>query len=116
MGLVLRIFCVFLCVLSCWVCPAAQNPAALPVELLDHLTGSWMLQGTIAGKRTTHDVQATWVLNSEYMQLHEISREKNTSGNAAYEAIVYIGWDVKAQQYACLWLDSRPEVACRQKG
>jgi hypothetical protein len=39
-------------------------------------------------------------------QLHEISREKNASGGPAYEAMVYIGWDAKAQQYARLWLDS----------
>jgi hypothetical protein len=30
--------------------------------LLDHLAGQWILQGTIAGKRTTHDVQVEWVL------------------------------------------------------
>jgi hypothetical protein len=106
MGLVRWIFCVLLCVLFCWVSPFAQSPAAVPVKLLDHLTGSWVLQGTIAGKLTTHDVQATWVLNREYVQLHEISREKNDSGGAAYEAIVYISWDVKSQQYTCLWLDS----------
>src|SRR5579872_4632366 len=31
--------------------------------LLDHLAGNWVLQGTIAGKETTHDVEAAWVLN-----------------------------------------------------
>jgi hypothetical protein len=64
------------------------------------------LHGTIAGKPTTHDVHAEWVLGHEYLQLREISREKNTSGSPAYEAIVYIEWDAKSHEYNCLWLDS----------
>lgn len=85
---------------------AGQNPAAEANKLLDHLAGKWVLQGAIAGKQTTHDVEASWVLNREYVQLHETSREKDASGRAAYEAIVYLTWDVKAHQYTCLWLDS----------
>jgi hypothetical protein len=77
-----------------------------PAALLDHLAGTWVLQGTIRDKPTTHDVQAAWVLNREYLQLHEISREKKTDGSAVYEAIIYIGWDTKAQQFTCLWLDT----------
>jgi len=106
MNFVRWIFCMFLSVLFCTVSLAAQGPADVPVKLLDHLTGSWVLQGIIAGKQTTHDVDATWVLNREYVQLHEVSREKNPSGGAAYEAIVYLSWEVKMQQYTCLWLDS----------
>lgn len=106
MGVVRRSFCVLSCILLVSLCPTAQDRAPAPVKLLDHLTGNWVLQGTIAGKQTTHDVEATWVLNREYVQLHEISREKNGDGGAAYEAIVYISWDAKAQQYTCLWLDS----------
>jgi hypothetical protein len=74
--------------------------------LLDHLSGDWVLKGTIGGKDTTHDIQASWVLNREYLRLHEVSREKNAGGAPAYEAIVFIGWDGKAHQYTCLWLDS----------
>jgi len=95
-----------LCILFCCSSPAEQNPAAAAMKLLDHLAGNWVLQGTIAGRQTTHDVKASWVLNREYLQLHEVSREKGAGGGAAYEAIVYLTWDVKAQQYTCLWLDS----------
>jgi hypothetical protein len=74
--------------------------------LLDHLAGNWVLKGTIAGKQTTHDVQADWILRREYLQIHEISREKDTNGEPAYEAIILVSFDPKANQYACLWLDS----------
>ncbi len=70
---------------------AQQSVAQEP--LLDHLTGNWILQGTIAGRETTHDVDAEWVLGHEYVRLHETSREKKAQGQAAYEAIIFIEWD-----------------------
>ncbi len=73
--------------------------------LLDHMSGKWTLQGTIDGKETTHDIEASWVLAHQYFQFHEISREKNAKGEAEYEAIVYIGWDQPSGRYVCLWLD-----------
>jgi len=88
------------------ICRAQQPPMDSHLQWLDHLAGDWVLQGTIAGKQTTHEVKAEWVLNREYLRLHEVSREKDAKGGPSYEAIVFIGWDAKAQEYACLWLDS----------
>jgi len=83
----------------------AQQPT-FQDTLLDHLTGKWVLQGTIAGQETTHDITVEWVLGHQYVRLYELSREKDANGQAMYEAIVFIGWDQPAGQYACLWLDS----------
>jgi hypothetical protein len=94
---------VTLCLVGCALSAAAQNQ---PTDLLDHLAGNWVLKGTIGGKQTTHDVQARWVLRREYLQMHEVSREKEADGEPAYEAIVLISWDPKTNQYACLWMDS----------
>ena len=82
----------------------AQHTSAQDT-LLDHLTGQWVLQGTIAGEATTHDIDAAWVLDHQYLQLKEVSREKELNGKPMYEAIVYIAWEQKAEQYSCLWLD-----------
>src|SRR6266568_5078473 len=68
---------------------SAQEPARKD-PLLDHLAGNWILQGTIAGHETTHDIESEWVLNHEYLRIHEASREKNAQGQPAYEAIVFI--------------------------
>jgi hypothetical protein len=84
---------------------SAQEPTRKD-PLLDRLTGSWILQGTIAGHATTHDIQSEWVLRHEYLRLHETSREKNVQGQPAYEAIVFIEWDASSKEYRCLWLDS----------
>lgn len=85
---------------------SAQQPPPLRDVLLDHLVGKWVLQGTIGGQETTHDVEAEWVLGHQYVRLHEVSREQDAKGVPAYEAIVFIGWDQPSGQYACLWLDS----------
>ena len=74
-------------------------------SLLDHMTGNWILHGTIMGQETTHDVSAEWVLAHQYLQLHEVSHEKDSIGNPRYEATVFIGWDKATNQYDCLWLD-----------
>src|SRR5438477_8888405 len=80
--------------------PAQHGP------LSDRLVGKWVMQGTIGGKETSHDVDADWVLNDGYVRLHEVSREKDPNGLPAYEAIVFISWDERSHEYLCLWLDS----------
>jgi hypothetical protein len=75
-------------------------------QLLDHLTGNWVMQGTMAGKETTHDIQAAWVLNHQYVLVHEVARDRNSQGLPSYEAMVFIGWDQSAAGYVCTWLDT----------
>jgi hypothetical protein len=87
---------------------AADKPAPAPGfqdALLDKLTGSWVMRGTIVGKQTTQDVTGGWVLGHQYLHLHEISREKVAGGAPVYEAEVYVGYDKTASQYVCVWLD-----------
>jgi hypothetical protein len=86
------------------VVSARPQPVQDPV--LDRLVGTWVLQGTIAGQATTHDVTVDWVLGHQYVRLHEVSRETNARGQPAYEAIVFIGRDQVPGRYACLWLDT----------
>jgi hypothetical protein len=93
-------------VLLCALSSLAQNGSVAPQQLLDHLAGHWVMSGTIDGKPTTHDVDAAWVLKREYIRLHEVSREKDATGGAAYEAIVFLSWDAKNGGYSCLWLDN----------
>ncbi len=84
---------------------AYSQQGGLKDDLLDCMTGDWILTGTIAGKETTHDITAEWILAHQYIKLHEISREKDSVGQPQYEAMVLIGWDQILNQYSCLWLD-----------
>jgi hypothetical protein len=92
----------FLLLLSC---PAMAQQSSFQDSLIDRMAGNWILTGTIGGAQTTHDITATWVLAHQYLQVHEVSRKKDSTGQPAYEAIVYFGWDEPLNQYACLWLD-----------
>jgi len=74
-------------------------------SLLDRMTGKWTLTGIIDGQETTHDIVVSWILGHQYLQLNEISHEKNADGQASYEALVLFGWDSQLNQYSCLWLD-----------
>ena len=92
--------------LSLILCSSALSQQAEgPNPLLDHMVGNWILKGTIDGRQTTHDITAGWVLQHRYLQLHEVAREKDSTGQAAYEAIVILGWVEKSKDYGCLWLD-----------
>lgn len=84
--------------------PAQQVPP--PGPSLDNLVGQWVLTGAIHGAPTTHDVTAEWILNREYLRLHEVSRERDSAGAPVYEAVVLIGWDAQTGEYTCLWLDT----------
>lgn len=98
----------------------AQTSRA-PGELLDRIAGRWVLEGTLAGKQTTHDVVASSVLNGQYVQLHEVSRDLDVHGRPVYEALVYLTWEDSRGEYSCLWLDSTSNlglsngVSCRAK-
>ena len=85
---------------------AAAQQQGFQDALLDRMAGNWVLEGTIGGHESVHDVLAEWVLDHQYLRFHEVAREKEPDGTPLYEAIVFIGWDQPSNQYACLWLDS----------
>ena len=87
-------------------CPAFAQTTPARDSLLDHMAGEWILQGTIAGQETTHDIIAEWVLGHQYILLRETSREKDSDGKPSYEAMVFITLDQSLNQYNCLWLDN----------
>lgn len=80
--------------------------ASSATALMNHLAGRWTMRGTLGGKQTVHDVDAAWVLKHEYIQFHEVSRERGADGGPAYEAIVFLSWRVKTNEFMCLWLDN----------
>ena len=82
-----------------------------PDSLFDRLIGHWVLTGTIARRQTTHDVAFQWMLGREYVQMHEVSRERDADGSPAYEAVVLFGRDPGSGQYACLWMDNTGAAA-----
>jgi len=82
-----------------------------PDSLFPRLAGHWVLRGTIARQQTVHDVTFEWLLDREYLQMHEVSRERSPTGTPAYEAVVLFGRDPATGAYACLWMDNTAAAA-----
>ncbi|HEV8365742.1 MAG TPA: hypothetical protein VGQ52_19670 [Gemmatimonadaceae bacterium] len=104
---------------SCALLLSAHPLAAqgLPADsLFDRLVGHWVLRGTIARQQTVHDVTFEWLLGREYVQMHEVSRERAPNGAPAYEAVVLFGRDPKTGAYACLWMDNTAAAAFPPEG
>ena len=86
---------------------SAQNPAtSAPPALMDSMTGHWVMTGTIGKAQVSHDVDVDWVLNRQYIRIHEISRDQAPGGGTGYEAWIYLVWDAKKREYAVMWLDN----------
>jgi hypothetical protein len=91
--------------------PAAAQQATFRDPLVEHMQGSWVMEGTIAGKPTIHDVTGEWVLEHQYMRLHEVSRDKKPDGQPGYEAMIFIAWDGPTKSYSLVWLDDFGDVS-----
>jgi hypothetical protein len=90
---------------------------SLPADsLFERLIGQWVLRGSIAHRQTTHDVTFEWMLGREYVQMHEVSRERAANGGPAYEAVVLFGRDPRSGEYGCLWLDNTGAGAFDSQG
>jgi hypothetical protein len=96
--------CFLFYVLFACAAPAQRLPVNSPV--LDHLVGTWVLQGTIAGKPATHDIAAEWVANHQFLRVHEVSREKTRDGIPEYDAFIHIGWEPEKKIYPIIFLDN----------
>lgn len=96
----------FIVVLALCAVPVtwAQQP---PVNsaLLDHMAGRWVMEGTIGGHPTKHDIDAEWVLGHHYLRIHEVSQEKKADGQPQYEAMIFVAWNDQPKHYSCAWLD-----------
>ena len=77
-----------------------------PDSVLDKLEGKWVMTGTIGKEKVTHDVSVDRILNRQYIRIHELSREKDADGGAAYEAWIHIAWDKAKAEYVVMWLDN----------
>ncbi len=65
--------------------------------LLDKMTGHWNLTGTTMGKAVSQTVDAQWILNHQFLQVHE--------AGGGYEAMPMIGYDHMSERYVAHWLD-----------
>lgn len=81
---------------------ARARSADSPDEtFLDALQGTWVMTGTVGGKTVTYRADGHRVLQDGFLELHMV----DASSPPKYEAVVFIGFDPKANDYVAHWLD-----------
>ncbi|HJP86167.1 MAG TPA: hypothetical protein VJ852_09270 [Gemmatimonadaceae bacterium] len=71
-------------------------------SLLEQLVGHWQVNRVIRGASAGSTVDASWVLNHQFVQFHYLP---DRASKQPYEAIVYIGYDNMSDRYVVHWLD-----------
>jgi len=75
-------------------------------ELLDRMVGNWTMTGTFEGRPVNHGVEVDWVLNHQFLRIHERDLGTPKVGDIPYEAIVTVGYERAAKRYVAHWLDA----------
>jgi hypothetical protein len=74
-------------------------------DLVDHMVGTWKLQGTVMGRDAHHEVDAEWVLNHQFLRIHEKTTAGAPGSEKRYEAIWFLGDDPISERYVLHLLD-----------
>ena len=69
--------------------PAFAQQASFNDPLVDHLAGKWVLSGEMDHGQVTHDFNAEWVLAHQYLEINEVSREKNKDNNTITYTVTF---------------------------
>jgi hypothetical protein len=84
----------------------AQSPAEWHDDLVDHMAGTWKLQGQVMGHDAHHEVEAEWVLNHQFLRIHERTDAAAPGSEKRYEAIWFLGYDPVSERYVLHLLDA----------
>src|SRR5579859_4805272 len=77
----------------------AQAPPGWQDSLVNHLAGSWKLEGKVMGNNAHHDVQADWVLNHQFLRIQEKTAASAPAAERRYDSIWYLGYDPTSERY-----------------
>ena len=83
----------------------AQSPGEWRDDLVDHMAGTWKQQGQVMGRDAHHAVEAEWVLNHQFLRIHEKTETGAPGSEQRYEAIWFLGYDPTSERYVLHLLD-----------
>lgn len=83
----------------------AQAPSPWRDDLVDHMAGTWNLDGQVMGRDAHHKVEAEWVLNHQFLRIHEKTDSRAPSSERSYEAIWFLGYDTTSKRYVLHLMD-----------
>ncbi len=77
----------------------AQAPPAWHDDLVDHMAGTWKMEGQVMGRPAHHEVQAEWVLNHQFLRIHEKTAADAPAAESRYESMWFLGYDPVSERY-----------------
>jgi hypothetical protein len=83
----------------------AQTPAEWHDDLVDRMAGTWKVEGQVMRQQAHHELQAEWVLNHQFLRMHEKTAANAPSGEHPYEAFWYLGYDAVSERYVLHLMD-----------
>ncbi len=84
----------------------AQSPAEWRDDLVNHLAGSWNLQGKVMGNDAHHSIKAEWVLNHQFLRIEEKTAASAPETERHYDAMWLLGYDPISERYVLHLMDT----------
>jgi len=78
---------------------AAQTPPEWHDDLVEHMIGSWKMEGQVMAHDAHYDVEAEWVLNHQFLRIHEKTSAGAPVAEHRYEATWFLGYDPVSERY-----------------
>lgn len=98
--------CIALLALASWAtspsfaqAPSESTDGRFHDDLLDHFVGKWAVNSTVYGRKFTLDRDAEWVMNHQYLRVHEKSHEALPRLNVPFERTFFIGYNRPSKRY-----------------
>jgi hypothetical protein len=83
----------------------AQAPPEMRDELVEHMAGTWRVEGNVLGRPAHHEIQAEWVLHHQFLRIDEKTAATAPASESRYEALWFLGYDAISERYALHLLD-----------
>ena len=87
------------------VLASAQRPAGWHDDLVEHFVGTWNIDGNVMGRPAHHTVNAEWVLNHQFLQIHEQTAQTAPANESRYDALWFLGYDDVRERYVLHLID-----------
>ncbi|MGA8012120.1 MAG: DUF1579 family protein [Candidatus Acidiferrales bacterium] len=83
----------------------AQAPPQWNDALVDHMAGTWKVEGTLVGQNAHHTVTAEWVLNHQFLRIEEKTSADAPKTESHYDALWFLGYDDVSERYVLHLMD-----------
>jgi Protein of unknown function (DUF1579) len=87
------------------VAAIAQQPPAWHDDLADNMVGTWKMAGTVVSRPAHHTVTVQWVLNHQFLEIHEQTSPDAGANESRYEAVWFLGYDQVSERYVLHLMD-----------